>query len=247
MGKLGVELEIVADYIFSEVKKADRIFANETSLQTLASGSGSTKTAYLCAYARDDRTFGRSGPPMVAYRFEAAAPANARSGISMVIAAFCRWMATPRITAWRARIAPMTASPWLAAGHTAGAGSTSCMLQEARKCTGDGRADGKALAGREDRGRSKPHACALPRANKPPQRSSQISSISGNRPCGGSPANQHWPGQSAIAVSRRAIFERFLIYGRIELDSNIVERAIRPQTITRKNNLFAGSDGGGRT
>ena len=33
--------------------------------------------------------------------------------------------------------------------------------------------------------------------------------------------------------------------GLIELDSNIVERAIRPQTITRKNSLFAGSDGGG--
>jgi transposase len=32
-----------------------------------------------------------------------------------------------------------------------------------------------------------------------------------------------------------------------EIDSNIVERAIRPQTITRKNALFAGSHGGGRT
>lgn len=49
------------------------------------------------------------------------------------------------------------------------------------------------------------------------------------------------------AISRRAIFERFLTDGRIELDSNIVERAIRPQAITRKNSLFAGSDGGGRT
>ncbi|TBC01062.1 transposase domain-containing protein, partial [Rhizobium ruizarguesonis] len=45
----------------------------------------------------------------------------------------------------------------------------------------------------------------------------------------------------------RDIFERFLTDGRIELDSNIVERAIRPQAITRKNSLFAGSDGGGRT
>jgi len=35
--------------------------------------------------------------------------------------------------------------------------------------------------------------------------------------------------------------------GRIEIDSNIIERAIRPQTITRKNSLFAGSDGGGPT
>lgn len=49
------------------------------------------------------------------------------------------------------------------------------------------------------------------------------------------------------AISRRAILERFLTDGRIELDSNIVERAIRPQAITRKNSLFAGSDGGGRT
>lgn len=46
---------------------------------------------------------------------------------------------------------------------------------------------------------------------------------------------------------RREIFERFLTDGLIELDSNIVERAIKPQTITRKNSLFAGSDGGGRT
>ena len=49
------------------------------------------------------------------------------------------------------------------------------------------------------------------------------------------------------ATSRRSIFERFLTDGRIELDNNIVERAIRPQTITRKNSLFAGSDGGGKT
>lgn len=49
------------------------------------------------------------------------------------------------------------------------------------------------------------------------------------------------------AISRREIFERFLTGGLVELNSNIVERAIRPQTITRKNSLFAGSDGGGRT
>ncbi len=48
------------------------------------------------------------------------------------------------------------------------------------------------------------------------------------------------------ATSRRAALERFLSDGRIEIDSNTVERAIRPQTITRKNALFAGSHGGGR-
>ncbi|MBB6262211.1 transposase [Paenochrobactrum gallinarii] len=49
------------------------------------------------------------------------------------------------------------------------------------------------------------------------------------------------------ALTRREALQRFLTDGRIEIDSNIVERAIRPQTITRKNSLFAGSEGGGRT
>ena len=38
---------------------------------------------------------------------------------------------------------------------------------------------------------------------------------------------------------------RFLDDGRIEIDSNVVERAIRPIALGRKNHLFAGSDGGG--
>jgi hypothetical protein len=38
---------------------------------------------------------------------------------------------------------------------------------------------------------------------------------------------------------------RFLDDGRVELDSNTVERSIRPLTLNRKNALFAGSDDGG--
>jgi hypothetical protein len=38
---------------------------------------------------------------------------------------------------------------------------------------------------------------------------------------------------------------RFLDDGRIEIDSNVVERTIRPIALNRKNSLFAGSDGGG--
>ena len=47
-------------------------------------------------------------------------------------------------------------------------------------------------------------------------------------------------------ISRRTALQRFLANGRIEIESNIVERTIRPHAITRKNSLFAGSDGGGR-
>ena len=38
----------------------------------------------------------------------------------------------------------------------------------------------------------------------------------------------------------------FLEDGRLELDTNTVERAIRPIALGRKNSLFAGSDGGAR-
>jgi hypothetical protein len=47
------------------------------------------------------------------------------------------------------------------------------------------------------------------------------------------------------ALSRWDGLCRFLDDGRIEIDSNVVERAIRPIALGRKNHLFAGSDGGG--
>jgi transposase len=47
------------------------------------------------------------------------------------------------------------------------------------------------------------------------------------------------------ALLRWAGLIRFLDDGRIEIDSNVVERSIRPIALNRKNALFAGSDGGG--
>jgi hypothetical protein len=44
---------------------------------------------------------------------------------------------------------------------------------------------------------------------------------------------RHWDGLTC-----------FLNDGRIELDTNIVERSMRPQALTRKNALFAGHDNG---
>jgi hypothetical protein len=46
------------------------------------------------------------------------------------------------------------------------------------------------------------------------------------------------------ALSRWAGLCLFLEDGRVEIDSNTVERTIRPLALNRKNALFAGSDGG---
>ncbi|SHN64797.1 IS66 C-terminal element [Erythrobacter sanguineus] len=49
----------------------------------------------------------------------------------------------------------------------------------------------------------------------------------------------------SYALKRRDSLTRFLDDGRIDLDNNAVERAIRPLALNRKNALFAGSDEGG--
>ncbi len=46
-------------------------------------------------------------------------------------------------------------------------------------------------------------------------------------------------------LNHREGLVRFLEDGRIELDTNTVERAIRPICLSRKNALFASSDDGG--
>ena len=58
------------------------------------------------------------------------------------------------------------------------------------------------------------------------------------------------PGRSRLAdviryaLGRWSTLTRFLDDGRIDLDTNPVERAIRPIALGRKNSLFAGSEGG---
>jgi transposase len=49
------------------------------------------------------------------------------------------------------------------------------------------------------------------------------------------------------ALNRWPAFTLFLEDGRVAIDNNAAERAIRPIAIGRKNYLFAGSDAGGET
>ena len=49
------------------------------------------------------------------------------------------------------------------------------------------------------------------------------------------------------ALNRWDAFTLFLEDGRVAIDNNPAERALRPVCLTRKNSLFVGSDGGGQT
>jgi len=51
----------------------------------------------------------------------------------------------------------------------------------------------------------------------------------------------------AYALNNEAALKRFLNDGKIEIDNNAAERAMRSIALGRKNWMFAGSDGGGKT
>lgn len=247
MGRVGFELEILAEHVLNEILKGSRIFADETSLPTLAPGTGATKKAWLWAYARDDSTFGGSGPPMVAYRFE-----DSRSGdcVRRHLAGYSGILQVDGYAAYNKLVrkgggndGPRLAGCWAHSRrrfyelHTAGDSRVATTTVERM-------AELWRLEA-EVRGQSPEARAAARQAVSAPIVAELFTLWQQTLP--------RISGKSKLAealryaITRRDIFERFLTDGLVELDSNIVERAIRPQTITRKNSLFAGSDGGGRT
>ena len=247
MGKLGFELEILADYTFSQIKRGERIFADETTLPTLVPGSGAAKTAYLWAYARDDRPFGGNGPPMVAYRFE-----DSRSGdcVARHLDGYRGILQIDGYTAYNRVARPergndgaLLAGCWAHSRrrfYELHANDSSKVATATIERMGVLWSIEEKVRGQspEVRVAARQETSAAVVADLYKLWQDTLPRISGKSKLA-----------EAIryALSRREAFEHFLHDGRIEIDSNIVERAIRPQAIVRKNSLFAGNAGGGRT
>ncbi|MDX0919233.1 IS66 family transposase [Sinorhizobium medicae] len=250
MGHLGFELQMLADYILERVKEGERIFADETTLPTLAPGSGKTTKAWLWAYARDDRPYGGTSPPMVAYRFEDSRGADCvtrhLSGFTGILqvdgySAYTNLAKTRAKTGSNETV--QLAGCWARlrrkfydlhiSGVSQAATDTVLAMTELWRIEDEVRGkDADSRAARRQEKSSTTVASLFELWEK------ELGKVSGKSKTA-----------EAIryALTRREALERFLTDGRIEIDSNIVERAIRPQTITRKNSLFAGSEGGGRT
>src|SRR5262249_7021737 len=56
-------------HLLSELKRSPKLFADETRCPVLDPGRGKTKSGFLWAIARDDRPWGGTEPPAVAYRY----------------------------------------------------------------------------------------------------------------------------------------------------------------------------------
>jgi len=247
MGRIGFHLEPLADRVLHLIRAGERIFADETTLPTLEPGAGKAKIAWLWAYARDDRPFGGTGPPMVAYRFEDSrggdCPSQHLAGFSGLLqsdgyAAYKR-LAHPHRAGGPVTLAACWAHlrRYFYELHIAGLSDTATWTVE--------RMAGLWSVEQEIRG-------SPPEIRQTARRTTSAAIVA--------ELFERWeaelkriPRKSKLAEAirygtrRRTDFERFLHDGRIDIDNNTVERTIRPQTITRKNSLFAGSDGGGRT
>jgi transposase len=250
MGHLGFELQICADYILERVKEGDRVFADETTLPTLAPGSGKTTKAWLWAYARDDRPYGGTSPPMVAYRFEDS------RGADCVARHLCGFSGILQVDGYSAYTS--LAKTRAKAGSNETIQLAGCWAHLRRKfydlhISGVSKAATDTIVamtelwGIEDeaRGRDADSRSTL-RQKKSVAIVASLFDL-WEKELGKVSGKSKTAEAIRYALTRREALERFLRDGRIEIDSNIVERAIRPQTITRKNSLFAGSEGGGRT
>jgi transposase len=225
------------------VLTSPKVFADDTTLPVLDPGRGRTKRGYFWAIARDDRPWGGSDPPAVAYTY---APGRGAVHALRLLDGYrgivqCDGYAAYKAIAGAAGGQAITlAFCWahlrrrffeLAQGGPAPIASEAleriAVLYAIEK-TIRGCSAGERRAVRQER--SKPLVLAL-RAWLEQQlaRVSVKATVAEHIRY----ALNHWDGLT-----------RFLEDGRIELDTNIVERSIRPLVLNRKNALFAGHDQG---
>ena len=226
----------LAEHVFASTK----LFADDTPIPVLDPGRGRTRTGRLWVYARDDRPWGGSDPPAAIYFYSpdrrAERPAGHLDrfrGILQVdgYAGFEQLTGRGDIT---------LAACWAHARrkfYEVQQSTDSPIAAEALDRIGQLYAIEKAINGdnpqerlRVRNARSKPLVERLK-----PWLETQLARI----PMGSALAEA-----IRYALARWPALCRFLDDGRIELDNNTVERAIRPVALGRKNHLFAGSDGG---
>ena len=239
-GRAAFLLRPVHEHLLKTLRRSPKLFADETTAPVLDPGRGRTKTGQLWTYARDDRPWGGADPPAVAYVYaadrKAERPMAHLAGFAGVLQvdgyggyqllaergqvqlAFC-WAHVRRRFYELAAAGPAT----IASEALERIKALYAVEAEIR-----GLEAGARRTLRQER--SLPVILALePWLRASLERISQKTKLA-----------------EAIryALSRWAGLTLFLEDGRIELDNNIVERSIRPLALSRKNSLFAGSDGG---
>jgi transposase len=240
VGKAAFLLRPVHERLFERLKGAERLFADETTAPVLDPGRGQTKTGQLFAYARDDRPWGGADPPGVAYLY---APNRKAEHPVRHLAGFVGVLQVDGYAGYKVLAARNAVSLAFCWSHVrrrfyelARAGPAPIATEVLARITELYRVEG------EVRGRPPDERRAVRQARSRPVVEALEPWLEAKLALMGQKSKL----AEAIryALSRWAGLSRFLDDGRIEIDNNVVERSIRPLALTRKNALFAGSDGG---
>ena len=238
VGRAAWWLTPLRDHLLADLKRSVKLFADETTAPVLEPGRGRTKTGQLWAYARDDRPWGGTDPPAAAYVYapdrKGIRPSEHLAGFAGVLQVdgYAGYNALGRSNrvdlayCWahvRRGFFEIAASRPVATDALTRIAQLYAIEQQIRGQDPDAR-----RAARQEL--SAPIVADL------------------RRFLDASLARSSKKGKLADAIRYALVrwvgLSRFLDDGRIEIDSNIVERSIRPLALNRKNALFAGSDDG---
>lgn len=233
-------LEPLHARLATDVFSSTKLFADDTPVPVLDPGRGRTKTGRLWVYARDDRSWVGPEPPAAVYLYsadrKAERPAAHLKGFRGVL-----------------QVDGYAGFETLTAGG--GIVLAACWAHARRKFYEFYQATGSPIADEALRRIAELYTVEK-RIRGQPAEARRAARDAASRPL--VVAMKAWledqlrrlPPRGGLAdairyaLARWEALSRFLGDGRIELDNNPVERAIRPVALGRKNHLFAGSDGG---
>jgi transposase len=218
---------------------------DETRAPVLDPGRGRTKTGYLWAIARDDRPWAGTDPPAVAYLY---APGRGAEHAIRPLAGFSGVLQVDGYAAYKA-----LADPARDGGPLTLAYCWSHVRRRFYEIAQGGNAPiaEQALERIAALYRIETTICGHAPEQRRTLRHDQSRPIVDDLRAWLDTTLAKVPGRSRIAEAIRYALKLwsglavFLDDGRIEIDSNTVERSIRPIALSRKNALFAGSDQGG--
>lgn len=244
VGYAAAELAPIVARLREIVLGAVVLAVDETPVPVLDPGRGRTKTGYFWSLARDERPWRGSEPPAVVYSY---APGRGAEHAIKLLAGYggivqCDgYAAYKQLSDERRPGGPATLAfcwaHWRRRFYEIAKASPAPIAEEAL-----GRI--AALYAIEDqiRGFDPQLRAAVRRAQSKPLVDALKSWLE--------TALARVSGKSVVAAAIRYGFKhwdglvRFIDDGRIEMDTNAVERAMRPVALTRKNALFAGCDEG---
>lgn len=241
VGQATWQLRPVIEAIAAHVLAAAKIHGDDTPVPVLAPGTGKTATGRFWAYVRDDRPWAGTAPPAVFYCYTVDRKGEHPRGHLRDFHGI------------------LQADGYAGFGElyrTGGVTEVACWAHVRRKFFDIHKANGSPLAreaverigGLYDieaaiRGRSADQRRAIRQSRAGPPLDDLKSWLEATLP--------QISGKSELAKTIRYALNRWIPLtryrddGRLEIDNNTAERAIRPTVLGRKNWLFCGSDTGG--